>query len=125
VDVVLLGAVVALTEATAVLLLCAAAMVARLVATHPEAADTVAATGVVAAAAVASTLTETRQERAKIDTTCEFWSHCLQKVRGKSRSRTKNLTAGKRRPRPTCVCSERGYETGSLLFPLLPFMRVL
>lgn len=80
-----LAAVVALTEATAVLLPCAAATVARLVATRPEVEDTAVATvAAVVPLAAATTLTEQRNPATKIDKPRALWSFYWQIPYGKS-----------------------------------------
>jgi hypothetical protein len=95
--------VVPLTEATA-LLPCAAAMVAPLVATHPEVEATVVVTVAVVVPAVATTLTEQRPARTKIDTVRALRSRRLQSVCGKSSYKTMIPMAGKSgRGAPMCV----------------------
>ena len=106
-----LAVAVAHTEAT-VLLPCAAAMVAPLVATHPEVEATVAVTvAVVAPLAVASTLTEQRPARTKIDAARALLSRYLQILCGKSSCWTKIPVTGKKRQRSHMGVPGKDYKT--------------
>lgn len=112
-----LAAVVALTEAMVVLLPCAAATVARLAVTLPEVEDTVEATVAVVAAAAASSLTEQRLARTKIDTLSVLRSQHLQTPCGKSPGSARSWRLEKEAAVAcTCVLGKRLRDEEFLLF---------